>query len=773
MNREQRRAARKKSAQASPFNSLERANFLYRVALQHQQAGQLSEAERVCRENITAHPGHADSLHLLSLIAHQTERKDLAIELIGKAIISHPQCSSFHYTAGFILHASARVPEAIKCYKKAITLDSNALDAHVALASAYLEQQRLDDAALACEQAIRIRPDHAAVFFLLGNVLQLQNRLEDAIAQYKRALELNPNVSELHNNLGNAFRQQGKIEDGVAHFREATALKADNPEAWNNLGLGLQQQALLADAIDCYERALALKPNFVAALQNLSSALLTQGQVDVALVHALRALEVAETLEIKALFVRCARGLGDRHFIPQPDKIEQIVTRALSEPWGRPSDLAYLSSRLLKLNQGVEVHVEQAAVAPVARVVLSSLSPTVYESQLLRALLLAAPVSDLRLERFLTAARRAILESAMAGQPPNPDDPMFIEFAAALAQQCFINEYVFLCEDDELVKANRLRDLLIEALNSKAAVPDLWIAAVAAYFPLYSLPSELPGERGWCDAVSAIMVQQVLEPRCERACRTKIPRLTELAGEVSFAVQCQYEENPYPRWMKTSALAPTTLGKLLGSLFPHVSFPDFEQKLGANILIAGCGTGQQSIEMAMRLPRERILAVDLSLASLCYASRKTFEAGLNNVQYAQADILRLNSPDLKFDFIEATGVLHHLEDPLAGWSSLLGILRTDGVMRVGLYSSMARREIVKAQEIILQRGYRPTATDIRKFRHDLSTLDGHILTNLAATIDFYSVSGCRDALFNAKEHNSKFIDDQSVHNRKPRTVFGF
>ena len=345
----------------------------------------------------------------------------------------------------------------------------------------------------------------------------------------------------------------------------------------------------------------------------------------------------------------------------------------------------------------------------------------------------------------------------MAGQRPNPDHPLFIEFAAALAQQCFINEYVFQCEDDELIKANRLRDLLLEALNSKAAVPDVWIAAVAAYFPLSSLPSE-PGERGWCDAVSAVIVQQVLEPRCERACRTKIPQLTELAGEVSFTVQCQYEENPYPRWMKTSVLAPpTTLSKLLGTLFPHVSFPDFEQKLGANILIAGCGTGQQSLEMAMRFPRARILAMDLSLASLCYASRKTFEAGLNNVEHAQADILRLNSTDLKFDFIEATGVLHHLEDPLAGWSSLLRILRTDGVMRIGLYSSVARREIVKAQEIILQHGYRPTATDIRNFRQDLSTLDGRILTNLAATTDFYSISGCRDALFNAREHNTDLL----------------
>ena len=39
---------------------------------------------------------------------------------------------------------------------------------------------------------------------------------------------------------------------------------------------------------------------------------------------------------------------------------------------------------------------------------------------------------------------------------------------------------------------------------------------------------------------------------------------------------------------------------------------------------------------------------------------------------------------------------------------------------------MARREIVEAQEIALQLGYRPTATDIRKFRQDLSKLNGRI-----------------------------------------------
>ena len=40
-------------------------------------------------------------------------------------------------------------------------------------------------------------------------------------------------------------------------------------------------------------------------------------------------------------------------------------------------------------------------------------------------------------------------------------------------------------------------------------------------------------------------------------------------------------------------------------------------------LVAGCGTGRQSVELAQRHPAARILAIDLSLTSLSYALRKT------------------------------------------------------------------------------------------------------------------------------------------------------
>ena len=105
-----------------------------------------------------------------------------------------------------------------------------------------------------------------------------------------------------------------------------------------------------------------------------------------------------------------------------------------------------------------------------------------------------------------------------------------------------------------------------------------------------------------------------------------------------------------------------------------------ERSEALDILIAGCGTGKNSIDAAMLFPHARVLAIDISLASLAYAKRKTREAGLKNIDYGQADILKLGTLGRIFDRIEVGGVLHHLADPEAGWRVLVSFCgrRRDG-----------------------------------------------------------------------------------------------
>ena len=70
------------------------------AALQHHQAGRLDEAERLFRQVLAVNPRHADSLHLLGVIAYQTGRHDRAADLIRKAIAINPREASLQSNLG-------------------------------------------------------------------------------------------------------------------------------------------------------------------------------------------------------------------------------------------------------------------------------------------------------------------------------------------------------------------------------------------------------------------------------------------------------------------------------------------------------------------------------------------------------------------------------------------------------------------------------------------------------------------------------------------------
>ena len=59
----------------------------------------------------------------------------------------------------------------------------------------------------------------------------------------------------------------------------------------------------------------------------------------------------------------------------------------------------------------------------------------------------------------------------------------------------------------------------------------------------------------------------------------------------------------------------------------------------------------------------------------------------------QADILDMNELDSDFDIIESSGVIHHMQNPLLGWKILTRLLKVGGLMNIGLYSKIARRNI--------------------------------------------------------------------------------
>ena len=334
-----------------------------------------------------------------------------------------------------------------------------------------------------------------------------------------------------------------------------------------------------------------------------------------------------------------------------------------------------------------------------------------------------------------------------------------LEFYCALAQQCFINEYVFALDNVEREQSQKIYEQISDALENGGQIALLDLIAAACYVPLCGLPkaSSLL-DRTWPDAVARLLIQQVHEPLEEKSDVDKIPALTIVDDAISLQVRKQYEENPYPRWITFPSVKSTTVANYLVDTIglSSAALPDSTK----DVLIAGCGTGFHSIETAQLFPNSRILAIDISRASLAYARRKTRTAGLQNVEYGQADILELGSIDRRFDLIEAVGVLHHLADPEAGWRVLLSLLRPRGLMFVGLYSALAHKSLAAARGFIAERGYHSTIENIRICRQNLIARDA-----VPRFRDFWSTSGCRDLLFHVMEQEfvvpqiKKFIDE--------------
>jgi len=386
----------------------------------------------------------------------------------------------------------------------------------------------------------------------------------------------------------------------------------------------------------------------------------------------------------------------------------------------------------------------------------------------LRCAMEATTLPSVQLDVLLGYARAELLR--LAGEPGKDNgkvDDDVVAFACALAQQCFINEYVYARAGAESELASALRDRLLQDLASGAAITPFTLAVVAAYFPLHAMPmSDALLRRDWPATVAGLLRVQLREPIEEVGERAAIATLAPVKDSVSLEVMRQYEENPYPRWT-INPLNAFAADQARGRIIPTA-----ERQAELEILIAGCGTGRHAIQIAQVYPNARVLGIDVSLPSLAYARRKTRELGLRNIEYAQADILELGAIDRTFDRIESVGVLHHLAEPTAGWRVLVSLLRPGGRMRIGLYSDLARRVIAEARARIAARGYRATADDIRRCRQDIIRDADHWNLPIGGK-DFYSMSGCRDLLFNVMEHRFTIPEIAAFLNDHDLSFLGF
>ena len=550
--------------------------------------------------------------------------------------------------------------------------------------------------------------------FYLYNILGLANantkKFDDAVIFYQKSIELNNNYPDAYNNLGLTYFEIGNLNLAINNFKKAISLNKNFNLAYTNLAKLYYIEMDFSNSFYYLHKSLLINPNYLDSLillKNLMCLGLIFHKNDIFLYNPII-------------------NLITKYNLVQPREISVSVINLLYKD-------PYLNE-LLNCNNFDNLDL------------LNTLK-TLNQNNLLVEFIKVCPLSNTDFENLLTIIRKKILFFNFSESDYNE----IKEFILALSEQCFLNEYIY---DVSLKEKNEILEIenkIIDHNNKNIT----YIEADVTKLSLYkNLPEEMIFTKIKKNTLN-IFLKKINDEICiEKKLKKEIPVLGKIRNTTSNLVKKQYEENPYPRWFKTAlvteSLSIRNFFKKIGIKLPKLDEKLFEHP---EILVAGCGTGQHSINTCSIFKNSKVTAIDLSLNSLAYAKRKCQEFKIENINLFQCDILDIELLNKKFDIIESVGVIHHMKNPLEGLKILAKILNEGGLIKLGLYSKLGRKNILKFIENDLINKNDFSIENLKNNRKIIKCSDSLDIKSIMKYNDFYTLSEFRDMIFHVQEHN--------------------
>jgi tetratricopeptide (TPR) repeat protein len=237
----------------------------YELAVQHQQNGSLPQAENLLRKVLQHQPKHAPALHLLGVIAHQSNKTELAIKLIADAIAINPMEPLFHSNRGEMCRILGRLDGAIDHGQQAIKLNPQSASALSNLGIAYYDQKDLDKAEIYQKKAIAINSSCLPALNNLGSICRDNKDKDKAVEYYRQVVAINPNHLESVNNLGAVLVEQEKYDEARTILIKALQLNPNYAEAHCNMAQFFIGTENFDQALTSLAKAISLKADYADA----------------------------------------------------------------------------------------------------------------------------------------------------------------------------------------------------------------------------------------------------------------------------------------------------------------------------------------------------------------------------------------------------------------------------------------------------------------------------------------------------------------------------
>lgn len=350
-------AAQDGLSQKTPLYDLK---TLLQQAFEHHQGGRLEQARAGYEQILFEQPQHADALHLLGVVAIQTQHYSQAVDWIGKAIQANPKAPAFHANLGCALHELKQYEAALAAHDQAIALQPDFADAYTNRGNALRQLKQWQAALESYDKVLQLRPDQAQAHANRGVALRKLGQWERALESYDTAIRLAPNDAQAHNMRGNVYKDLMQLEAALASYNQALALNPNVANACFNKSLLLLLMGDLAQAWPMFESRWT-QPQWMASKHDMSQPLWL-GNVSV---------------QGKTVLLRAEQGLGDTiQFCRYATWAQALNARVVMEV---PAPLVPLLQNL----EGVDLLVAQGQALPAFDVHCPLMSlPLVFKTQM-------------------------------------------------------------------------------------------------------------------------------------------------------------------------------------------------------------------------------------------------------------------------------------------------------------------------------------------------------------------------------------------------------
>ena len=616
------------------------------------------------------------------------------------------------------------------------------------------------------DELIAKYPNNATIHNLIGAGFSQFNEIEKSLYHLQKAIQLEPKNHLILNNLGNVYIDINEYQKAIEVMNSALSIRSDFAEGYNTLGLALYKSGDIDRSIINFQKAIKLKNNLFSAHNNLGISYKEKNEIESAFESFAKAIKINPS-SIEPLH-NLASIINDVHFnTNRPDLYEILIMILEKNNCINPNEISKSIINLLKLDPLFKNFLNDYFTIK-NKTSLQNLISNFEKYPLFLKLISVSLIYDLDIEKILQDLRSSILSSIFNLESTSH----LLNFQSALALHCFTNEYIY----SPSLKEDKALDHLENEIDKQISIgkqPETHLLlCIASYRPLY--------QYDWSpliinnSSLKEVFKRQIQEPNTEKRLELTINNSQIITEKVSKIVRQQYEENPYPRWINSNfTLFPLSIAEVIAETKIKLTNFSITKISNPKILVAGCGTGEEALHAATDYKNSNVLAIDLSISSLKYAKRKSEELGVNNIEYIQLDILDLNKLNRKFDMIICAGVLHHMNNPLKGWSVLTSCLHEGGLIYVGLYSKFARKELNSLREEISEKGIKYNNAQIKSYRDLLirSILDRNKW--VINSQDFYSTSMFRDFLFHTQEEQFTLPEIKKIINDLGLVFCGF